>query len=426
MSSSAPPATTATPSELLASLARLSTARFSSFAEASEVYLSTAARLIGVRSAFISRLDNRVMEVLNAWDADGCNIPPDGVVPLEDTFCQYVRADGAPVIVDNAALDPRVANVATRRDFGIGSYLGVPLVADDGAFLGTFCLLDPKPQQFGQDQLRAVEVLAQQLVRLVERELAERAAVRIERETAEDLGAALSALDERDLLLRTVAHDLRTPLTSIRGYADMLAQRLFGEITPAQQRAFDRIDRSSRYMNRLINDLLDLSSMEGGGLVLSCEPYRPAELAELVGQLCVPEAAERGLELEIVAPPDTPAAIGDPIRVQQILTNLISNALSYSEQGTVRLRVAARGGQVEYTVSDSGRGIGPAALPHIWELGWRAGQGGYGTGLGLYLVRRLTEAMGGSADVESAPGMGSTFTIRLPLEVERPMRASLI
>jgi len=416
--------TTVAPAALLATLARLVSTRFSSFAEATAVYLSTAARLTGVRSAFISRLDSEVMEVLGSWDDNGCNIPAGGVVPLEETFCQYVRADSAPMVVHDAAQDPRVANVATRTDFTIGSYLGVPLLRDDGELLGSFCLLDPEPQQFSQDQLHAMEILAQQLARLLERELAHRAAVRVERETAEDLAVALSAIDERDLLLRTAAHDLRTPLTSIRGYADMLAHGVLGPLNDGQRAAVGRIGASSRFMHRLANDLLDVSQAAHGNLLLASEPYGPADLLAEVADLCAGHAAEHGLALVVEPADGLPAAVGDPVRVQQILLNLVSNAIVHGGQGRVVLRAALLDGALAYSVADSGPGIAPDLLPRIWDLNWRGG--GRGTGLGLYLVRRLCEAMGGSAEVESRPGAGCTFTVRLPLAAERPVRARLI
>jgi signal transduction histidine kinase len=413
-------------SDMITALASLATARFSSFAEAVEVYLITAARLSGVRSAFVSQLDGRSLELLGSWSRGGCVLPASGMVALEEVPCQYVRADAAPVLISDTRSDPRVQNLPALTTMGIGAYLGVPMLLDDGAVLGSFCMVDPEPRPFSVEQAQAVTVLAQQLVRLVERELAQRATVQIERETAEDLGAALSALDERGLLLQTVAHDLRTPLTSIRGYADMVARGMFGAVNMEQATALTHISASSRFMGRLINDLLDMSQADHGSLILSSEPYGPEELIRKVHELSAGQAAEQGLRLEVAADAELPQAIGDPIRIQQMLLNLVSNALRYTADGCVTLRAALRDGQLEYSVTDTGPGIAPEALPHIWQLGWRGPGRGRGTGLGLYLVRRIGEAMGGSVSVESAPGAGSIFALRLPLTAERPVRATLV
>jgi signal transduction histidine kinase len=408
---------------MLAALAAQARVRYSSFPDAVGAYLRIAAQLSGVRSAFISRLDSQVMEVLGTWDDGGCGIPLNGVVPLEETFCQYVRAGSEVVVVEDAANDPRVANVATRTDFSIGAYLGVPLLRDDGSVMGSFCLLDPEPRSFSADEVNMLVVLAELAEGLVERELAERAAARLERDTSADLIAALGALDERGLVLQTVAHDLRTPLSGVLFNTDMLLEGTLGPLNPDQAGAVARVRASARFMNRLVTDLVDMCQVDQGSLVIGSQAYHPADLVEQVRELSAGQASECGLSVAVERAAAPPSVIGDPARVQQILLNLVSNALHHTAHGTITLRVAAYDSQIEYSVRDSGPGITPDVLPQIWQRGWRGSK--HGAGLGLYLVRRLAEAMGGSATAESSPGEGSTFFVRLPLTIDRPVRITL-
>ncbi|GAB4178125.1 MAG: hypothetical protein Fur005_40290 [Roseiflexaceae bacterium] len=413
---------------MLQTVAKLTSLRFGSFTEAMDTYLTTAAQLTGVRSAFISRLDNQVMEVLGSWDNQGCGIPLGGVVPLEETFCQYVRSGNEVVVVEDALHDPRVTNVATRTTFNIGSYLGVPLHYDDGSVMGSFCLLDPEPRLFREEQAHALTILANQIARLVQQEIALRAVIQLERDATADLQAALQAVDERGLLLQTVAHDLRTPLTSIRGYTDMLIHEVVGQLNPEQSRILSRISGSARFMHRLVNDLIDLSQIDRGGLLLNSESYDPAELLQQVSDLTSGQAQNQRLQIRVDLEPDLPSLVGDSIRLQQILLNLVSNAIRYTSEGMIVLRAKLSDGVIEYSVCDNGPGIPDHAQEVIWQLGWRGGsnQQSRNTGLGLYLVRRFSEAMGGTATVANNPDRGCTFTVRLPLVLEHPVRATLV
>ncbi len=140
--------------------------------------------------------------------------------------------------------------------------------------------------------------------------------------------------------------------------------------------------------------------------------------------LCSTQARLYERELVTDISSTLPLVAGDPMRVEQVLINLVHNALSYSRSGAVSLSVAQDGDQIAYSVSDNGPGIPLAQQAQIWQPYKRYGQGP-GLGLGLYIVRRLTEAMSGDVQLESAPGAGSRFTIRLPLQNERPQRVQL-
>lgn len=411
-------------SELLAAVAAFSGTRFRSSAEASQVALGTIARMIGVRSAFVSRLDSQMMTLLDVWEDAGCGFEAGAAVPLEDTFCQLVRATSEPMIVEDAANDVRVQNLATRSQFGIGCYLGVPITLDNGEVFGTLCLLDPQPRRFSADQVAALSIMASQIGGLIEREATRNAVRRVEHEAMHDLTATLESLENQSLLVRAIVHDLRAPLTSVRGYTDLLRQGLYGELGADQQNALGSMHHATALMTRLVTDLLDAAAVETQTISLLNTPYDAGAVVLRVIDLCATQAQQYGCELVAEVSSALAPAVGDPMRVEQVLLNLIQNALSHSASGLVTLGVAQQADRLIYTVSDTGSGIPGEQQAQIWEKYRRYGAGP-GLGLGLYIVRRLTEAMDGTITLASDPATGTQFTVSLPLQGDRPQRVAL-
>ena len=238
----------------------------------------------------------------------------------------------------------------------------------------------------------------------------------------EELRAALdearAATRAKTLFLAMMSHELRTPLQAVLGYADFLLADPSGSLSPQQTEDIGFIQQGARRMVTLIDQMLDLSRMEAGRLELETERVDLAEIIEQVRQDIAPQAATKGLALDISVPGALPAAWGDSIRIRQILLNLAGNAVKFTERGDIRIdaRATTQGNAV--AVSDSGIGIAPAAVPHIFEefrqVDSRTTRRYGGAGLGLAISRRLAEEMGGSISVESVPGAGSTFTLHLP------------
>ncbi|MDX1615638.1 MAG: HAMP domain-containing sensor histidine kinase [Candidatus Promineifilaceae bacterium] len=221
---------------------------------------------------------------------------------------------------------------------------------------------------------------------------------------------------QRDLVAN-VSHDLKTPLTSIRGWSQALLDDT--AIQPEQQRqAAQVIHQETARMERLVAHLLDLARIESGQLELARESLDMAQVAERVVRSLRPLAQEAGATLDLEIEP-TSAVAGDPDRLAQALTNVVENAISHTVGGgRVRVRVRPAGSdEAEVAVADDGPGIPPAEAARIFERFYqidkaRANRGG--TGLGLAIAKELIEAHGGSIAVQSQPGRGSTFTIRLP------------
>ena len=224
-----------------------------------------------------------------------------------------------------------------------------------------------------------------------------------------------SAVASRDRFYAMASHELRTPISTIMLYNDLLLSGVYDPVTEAQREAVDRSQKSARHLLELINDLLDLSKLEAGRLEARMEEVEVAELVDGVFADVRPLAREHGCELTLEVERRPLPVTGDARRIRQILLNLLSNAIKFGAGRPVEVRCCARGEWLAIEVTDHGPGIAPADLPRIFEDFVQLGNGdGVGTGLGLPIARRLAELLGGRLDVSSTPGEGSTFRFSLP------------
>ena len=223
--------------------------------------------------------------------------------------------------------------------------------------------------------------------------------------------------------LANMSHELRTPLNAIIGFADVLGQKMFGELNAKQAEYVSDIVGSGRHLLLLINDILDLAKVEAGRMVLEPAAFSLRETLGTGVTMVRERAASHGIALSLDVAPDVDVITADERKVKQIVFNLLSNAVKFTPDGGRITIVATRtAGEVQVSVRDSGVGIAPgdqAALFNEFaqtDDGRRAAEG---TGLGLTLTKRLVELHGGRIWVESQVGSGSTFTFALPLLVER-------
>jgi two-component system phosphate regulon sensor histidine kinase PhoR len=215
-----------------------------------------------------------------------------------------------------------------------------------------------------------------------------------------------------------VSHELRTPITAIRGYAETLQSGALGDPQMAP-RMVDIILRQSLRLSELVEDLLELSRLEGREVQLARSPVRVAVLAARAADTVRPRAEGKRLTVRLEVP-DTLLALGDERAVEQVLVNLLDNAVKYTpEGGHITLRGQEEAGRCRVDVRDSGLGIEPRHLSRVFERFYRVDKGRSrdmgGTGLGLSIVKHLLGAMGGEVKVVSQPNVGSTFTIFLPV-----------
>ncbi len=239
------------------------------------------------------------------------------------------------------------------------------------------------------------------------------------RETAQlarrfnEMAAALEAARRREReFLASASHELKTPLTSIRGFAQALVE---GEVTdPEGIREAARVilDEATR-LSRLVGDLLDLARLEAGRLSLERRPLDLAPLLEKAVRALSPQAREKGIDLALEASAGL-GTVGDPDRLGQVVRNLLDNALRHTPPGgEVRVRARAVDGGVEVRVEDTGPGVPPELRERIFERFFKGG-GSTGSGLGLAVAREIVRAHGGRIWVEDAPGGGAAFVVRLP------------
>jgi len=228
----------------------------------------------------------------------------------------------------------------------------------------------------------------------------------------------------KSVFLANMSHELRTPLNSVIALSGVLGQRLVGKIPAEEYGYLEIIERNGRNLLALINDILDLSRIEAGREELNLGSLSVRELAEEVVEMIEPLAREKGLDLVNRVANDLPHLHSDPGKVRQILQNLAGNAVKFTQAGTVELSARQADGEMYIVVSDTGIGIPAEALPHIFEefhqVDDSASRKYGGSGLGLTIASKYARLMGGEISVESKPGQGSVFTLRLPLAFCQP------
>jgi signal transduction histidine kinase/CheY-like chemotaxis protein len=226
------------------------------------------------------------------------------------------------------------------------------------------------------------------------------------------------ASEAKDKFLAVLSHELRTPLTAILGYAKLVRR---GKLDAAEtDRALEVVERNVKLQTRLIEDLLDVSRIISGSLRLQVKPIGLGPVIEVAVANVSPGAQAKGVRLHVVLDPSAALIAGDPVRLQQILSNLLVNAVKFTPSaGTVEVRLEGRGTEVQISVADTGTGIRPDFLPYVFDR-FRQGdsseaRGHGGLGLGLAIVRHLVELHNGSIRAESrGEGQGATFTVSLP------------
>jgi signal transduction histidine kinase len=299
--------------------------------------------------------------------------------------------------------DPREREIA--RTLGVGSFLVVPMIAR-GNPLGAIGLVASSPERrFSDDDVTLAS------------DIAGRAALAID--NARLYGNAQKANQSKTDFLAVVSHDLRTPLNAVIGYADLLDEGIPVALPPESRQTVQRIRTSARHLMYLLNELLAFARLDGGAETVRVAPCDVCAVAREVAVVMERLAQERGLTFRLLVP-DTPVGVEtDADKLRQVLLNLVGNAVKYTVRGEVELAVRPESAErVLIAVRDTGPGIAPEHREQIFEPFWQIDrtqrtQGG-GTGLGLSVVRRTLELLGGEVRVESTLGEGSTFVVSVP------------
>jgi two-component system phosphate regulon sensor histidine kinase PhoR len=214
-----------------------------------------------------------------------------------------------------------------------------------------------------------------------------------------------------------ITHELRSPLTVIEGYLEMMLEGDAGEINENQRSFITDSMMEAKRLEKLVNDLLELSRLEATDFSVEFQAVDLKEVLDKVARGYKAQAEKKGLKLEVHA--DTIRFMGDRDRLYQAFSNLVSNAIKYTSEGTISIEAEAEDGWAVVRVKDSGIGMAEEELEHIFEHFYRAedeaARRERGSGIGLSVARRIIERHEGEIEVESLPGMGSTFTVRLPI-----------
>lgn len=376
-----------------------------------------AVRLLNLPAAFVSLVDeNRdfYKSVCGFGEALASSRQIEG-----PTFCHFAIQSAEPLVIPDTRADPVYREVPTVESLGVAAYVGIPIVIK-GQVIGAFCAIDTVPRAWSEVEITALKELAAVAVSEISLRAA-RAEVEQARAEADEANRAKSDF------LAAMSHDLRTPLNAIGGYAQLIELGVQGPVTDGQRDSASKILRAQRHLITLIDDILQFAKTESGQIALEMRPISLSDVCGVLESLVGPEAAQKRIEFSCnLAEPGEGS--GNPItvvadfeRVLQILVNVSTNAIKFTDAGG-RVTVTGRraGSWTEMAVGDTGRGIAPEHTEQIFQpfvqVSGTSGAGA-GVGLGLATSRKLARRMGGDILVESALGVGSTFTLRLPATI---------
>lgn len=414
------------------------------------IILEQLARVVAYDSASVMLVDGFELQVVARRDVG----QPRPLSLLRFESLMHVRdvlEQGVPLIIGDTAVDPRWQSFPETEY--IRCWLGVPLVVKN-LVIGLINLNKEQAHYYTRRDAETAVAFADQAAIAVENaqlysraqhEIAERKQAeialqaerallsqRVEERTAELTAANAQlarAVRARDDFLSSMTHELRTPLNAILGMAEILHTGLYGSLNPQQLNLLDTITDSGYRLLELVNDILDIVKIEAGQMQLTIYPVAVAMICQRCVDLVRPQAHKKNVAISMDVDDQAGAIRVDEVRLQQILINLLNNAIKFTMTGQqvgLNVRLDAERQLVRFTVWDTGIGL---ALPDIRRL-FRGPNGPTpfvqldsglarhyeGTGLGLSLIYRLTELHGGSIDVNSAVGQGSRFTVNLPLQ----------
>ena len=336
------------------------------------------------------------------------------IEPSRGTIAGRVLLEGKPVHVADVQVDPEYTMTAISQRAGFHTFLGVPLLRE-GSPIGIIILGRTTVRPFTDKQIDLATTFADQAVIAIEN-------VRLFEEIQEKSRQVEEASKHKSQFLANMSHELRTPLNAILGYAELVLDGIYGDAPEKMRNVLERIQTNGKHLLGLINDVLDLSKIEAGQLVLTLNDYSIKDMMQGVYVAVEPLAGNKKLGFKLEVPSNLPAAHGDERRLSQVLLNLVGNAIKFTDTGEVAMKAAAANGSYTIAVTDTGPGIAEADQAKIFEE-FQQSESTHtkakgGTGLGLAIAKRIVEMHGGRLWVESKLGGGSTFFFTVPLRVD--------
>ena len=337
------------------------------------------------------------------------------IAPGRETLVGRATIEGKVVHVLDALNDPEYTWRESQLRGGYRTMLGVPLMRE-GIPVGVLSLTRTEVKPFTDRQIELLTTFADQAVIAIEN-------VRLFDEIQDKSRQLEVASQHKSQFLANMSHELRTPLNAILGYTELIADGIYGEPSEKMLAVLKRLESNGKHLLGLINDVLDLSKIEAGQLVLELTDYSIEDIAQTVRSTLEPLAADKKLAFKVEVAPKMPAGHGDGRRLTQVLINLVGNAIKFTDAGEVVIKATATDGSFQLSVCDTGPGIFAADQAKLFQEFQQADNAitrkKGGTGLGLAISKRIIEMHGGKIWVESQVGQGSTFSLTVPVRVER-------
>jgi signal transduction histidine kinase len=323
--------------------------------------------------------------------------------------------EGRVVHIADVKADPEYTFLEAPRLGDFRTALCVPMLRESVP-IGVLTLTRSQVQPFTDKQIELVTTFADQASIAIEN-------VRLFDEIQDKSRQLEEASQHKSQFLANMSHELRTPLNAILGYSELMADGAYGEPSEKMLGILKRLAANGKHLLGLINDVLDLSKIEAGQLMLELSDYTVQDIAQTVRSTLEPLAADKKLAFKVEVAPQLPPGRGDGRRLTQVLINLVGNAIKFTDMGEVVIKAVANNGSFQVSVRDTGPGISTADQAKLFQEFQQADNAitkkKGGTGLGLAISKRIIEMHGGKIWVESHPGQGSTFAFTVPVIVER-------
>jgi signal transduction histidine kinase len=328
-------------------------------------------------------------------------------------------AERSPIQIADTLKDASLVLDITRQA-GFRALLAVPLLRSD-QIIGALIVRRKEPGKFPEHTVKLLQTFADQSVLTIQN-------ARLFREIEDKSRQLEEASQHKSQFLANMSHELRTPLNAILGYTELMADGAYGEPSEKMLGILKRLEANGRHLLGLINDVLDLSKIEAGQLVLELSDYSVQDIAQTVRSTLEPLAADKKLAFRLEMDTELPPGRGDGRRLTQVLINLVGNAIKFTDTGEVVIKAEANNGSFYVSVRDTGPGISATDQAKLFQEFQQADNAitrkKGGTGLGLAISKRIIEMHGGKIWVESQPGQGSIFSFTLPFVVERQVEAA--
>ena len=387
-----------------------------------DTLVESAARLCEADKASINRAEDGGYRAVSMYgfSPEFRQFAADNLIPTgRGSVVGRTVAGGSTVQIPDVMADPDYKNTGFTKFGDVRTLLGVPMLRE-GAPTGVIAMMRSVVKPFTDKQVELAQTFADQAVIAIEN-------VRLFEEIQEKSRQVEEASKHKSQFLANMSHELRTPLNAILGYTELILDGIYGDAPDKMRNVLQRVQTNGKHLLGLINDVLDLSKIEAGQLVLTLNDYSIKEMMHGVYIAIEPLAVNKKLGFELDVPQDLPPAHGDERRLSQVLLNLVGNAIKFTDTGAITMTASATNGSYTIAVNDTGPGIAEADQAKIFEEFKQSDSAQTkakgGTGLGLSIAKRIVEMHGGKLWVESAVGCGSTFFFTVPLKVESQVGA---